>query len=254
MFFISSKVLVFLISPLTWVFALICFAFFSKDTKRKKRLLIVAVGILFIFSNSFLVDEAMRAWEVTTPDLKPAQKYNYAIVLGGMSWYDARQDRPQFLRSADRLFQALPLLGNKQVKKIIITGGSGSINHPEEKEAAILKKYLRKCGFADSSIIIENESRNTRENALFTKHLMDSLHIQDSALFITSAFHLRRAVGCFNKAGIKKIVLYPSDRYSGPRKIELDHLFVPNPEALEESTLLLHEILGWLVYKIQGYC
>ncbi len=254
MFFIFSKILAFLISPLTWVFALCIIAFFAKDKLRKKKLVVGAILILYVFSNSFLVDECMRAWEVTTPDLKPTQKYKYAILLGGMTWYDARQDKPQFLRSADRLFQILPLVGNKQIEKIIITSGSGSIAHPEEKEAAILKKYLVKCGYADSSIITENESRNTRENALFTKHLMDSLQIKDSALFITSAFHLRRAIGCFNRAGITKIIPYPADRYSGPRKYELDHLLIPNPSALEESTLLLHEIMGWLVYKIKGYC
>ena len=254
MFFIFSKILAFLISPLTWVIALLIWAFFAKDILRKKKLVIATVIILYVFSNPFLVDEAMRVWEVTTPDLKPTQKYKYAIVLGGMTWYDARQDKPQFLRSADRLFQTLPLLGDKQIQKLIITGGSGSINHPEEKEAAILKRYLLKCGYADSTIIIENESRNTRENALFTKHLMDSLHIQDSTLFITSAFHLRRAKGCFNKAGIKNIVLYPTDRYSGPRKFEFDYLFIPNPDALQESTLLLHEMMGWFIYKIKGYC
>ncbi len=254
MFFIFSKILAFLISPLTWVFTLCIIAIFAKDKIRKKKLCIAAVIILYIFSNPFLVDEAMRHWEVTTPDLKPTQKYKYAIVLGGMSGYDARQDKPQFLRSADRLFQVLPLVGNKQIKKIIITGGSGSIKHPEEKEAAILKRYLLKCGYADSAIIVENESRNTRENALFTKHLMDSLHIKDSTLFITSAFHLRRAIGCFNKVGIKNIVVYPTDRYSGPRKIEFDFLLIPNPEALAESTLLLHEIMGWVVYKVKGYC
>lgn len=243
-----------MISPLIWFFVLCIIAFFAKDKVRKKKLVIGAVCILFVFSNSFIVDEFMRAWEVVTPDLKPKEKYKYAIVLGGMIWYDARQDKPQFMRSGDRLFQTLSLFGNKQIDKIIITGGSGSINHPEEKEAAILKKYLLKCGYADSSIIIENKSRNTRENALFTKYLIDSLHIQDSALFITSAFHLRRAKGCFNRVGITKIVLYPTDRYSGPRKFELDHLFIPNPGALETSTLLLHEIMGWLIYKVKGYC
>ncbi|HTA61944.1 MAG TPA: YdcF family protein [Bacteroidia bacterium] len=254
MFFIFSKILAFLISPLVWVITLLIVAFFVKDLVRKKKLCVIAFALLFIFSNSFLVDEAMRKWEVTTPDLKPTQKYEYAVVLGGMSWYDARQDRPQFLRSGDRLFQVLPLMGDKQIKKIIITGGSGSINHPEEKEAAIIKNYLLKCGYADSTIIIENESRNTRENALFTKHLMDSLHIKDSVLFITSAFHLRRAIGCFNKAGIKNIVVYPTDRYSGPRKFDLGHMLIPKPEALEASTLLLHEIMGWIIYKIRGYC
>ncbi|MHB8261668.1 MAG: YdcF family protein [Bacteroidia bacterium] len=254
MFFILSKILAFLIAPLTWVFVLFVIAFFAKDKLRKRKLVIWAVSILFIFSNSFLVDEFMRAWEVTTPDLKSTQKYKYAIVLGGMAWYDERQDKPQFLRSADRLFQTLPLLGRGQLNKLILTGGSGSISYPHHKEAAILKNYLLKCGYADSTIIIENESKNTRESALFTKHLMDSLHIQDTALFITSAFHLRRAKGCFTKVGITNIVLYPTDRYSGPRKYDFDHLFIPNPDALQENTLLLHEMMGWLIYKLKGYC
>lgn len=198
----------------------------------------------------------MRQWEPTTPDLKPTQHFKVAVLLGGMTWYDARQDRPQFLRSADRLFQTLPLLKNGQAERVLITGGSGSILHPEEREADILKKYLLKIGFADSSFIIENCSRNTRENALFTKHLMDSLKYShtDSVLFITSAFHLRRAKGCFHKAGMDNVVLYPTDRYSGPRKIELDYLFIPNAEALETSTLLIHEIVGFITYKLKGYC
>lgn len=243
-----------MLSPLTWIFALAILAFFAKDKIRKKKLVIASFIALYVFSNPFLVDECMRTWEVTTPDLKPTQKYKYAIVLGGMIWYDARQDKPQFMRGADRLFQTLPLLGKGQVEKLIITGGSGSISHPEEKEAAILKKYLLRCGYADSSVIIENESRNTRENALFTKHLLDSLHIKDSVLFVTSAFHLRRAVGCFAKVGITDLVLYPTDRYSGPRKFNIDFLFIPNPDAMEEWSLLLHEITGWFIYKMKGYC
>lgn len=254
MFFLFSKILAFLLSPLTWILTLFGIALLSKNALRKKRFFIIGLSALLVFTNPFIVDECMRAWEVTTPDLKPNQKYKYAIVLGGMIWYDARQDKPQFMRGADRIFQTLPLLGSRQIEKIIITGGSGSVLHPEEKEAAILKKYLLKCGYPDSSIIIENESRNTRENALFTKHLLDSLGSKESVLFITSAFHLRRAQGCFEKAGIHKLVLYPTDRYSGPRKWELDHLLVPNADAMKEWDLLLHEVTGYLIYKIRGFC
>ncbi|MBS1647077.1 MAG: YdcF family protein [Bacteroidetes bacterium] len=249
-----SKILAFLITPLTWFFSLCAWAFFTSDKIRKKKIIIAATCLLYLFSNPFFVDEIMRLWEPITPDLKPTQKYKQAILLGGMTWYDARLDRPQFLRSADRLFQTLPLLGTKQIEQIIITGGAGSLAHPEEKEAAILKAYLLRCGYADSSILIENESRNTYENAVFTKHLLDSLHTNDTVLFVTSAFHLRRAAACFKKAGVKKMRWYPTDRYSGPRKFELDHLFIPNPEALAESTLLLHEIMGYCIYKLKGFC
>jgi uncharacterized SAM-binding protein YcdF (DUF218 family) len=254
MFFFLSKILVFLISPLTWVFTLFGFAIFSKNPVRKRKLFIISLVTLYVFSNSFIADEVMRLWEVTTPDLKPTQKYDYAIVLGGMIWYDARQDKPQFMRGSDRIFQTLPLLHSGQIKKIIISGGSGSISHPEEKESVILKNYLVKMGIPDSCIITENQSRNTRENALLTKKLMDSLNIKGEVLFVTSAFHLRRAIGCFKKAGIEKIVPYPTDRYSGPRKYELDFMFLPNADAMDQWNLLLHEITGYIIYKMRGFC
>jgi len=253
-FFTLSKILTFLISPLIWVFTLFGFSFFSKNPARKRKLFIVSLVTLYIFSNSFIADEAMRLWEVTTPDLKPTQKYDYAIVLGGMIWYDARQDKPQFMRNADRIFQTIPLLQNGQIKKIIITGGSGSLSHPEERESDILKKYLVKIGIPDSCIITENQSRNTRENALLTKKIVDSLHINNEVLFVTSAFHLRRATGCFEKAGFTKLVPYPTDRYSGPRKFELDFMLVPHADALGQWEILIHEITGYLVYKIRGFC
>lgn len=254
MFFLFSKILAFLLSPLTWVFTLLGISAFSKDPSRKKRFFIASIATLYFFSNSFFVDEAMRHWEVTTPDLKPTQKYEYAVVLGGMIWYDARQDKPQFMRSADRLFQVLPLLKSGQIKKMILVGGSGSIVTTDEKESLILKKYLVRAGFPDSCIITESESRNTHENAFMCKKIIDSLGVRDSMLFVTSAFHLRRARGCFAKAGITKLVPYPTDRYSGPRKLELDYLLIPNPDAMDQWGLLIHEVTGYIVYKIRGYC
>ncbi|MFL5729076.1 MAG: YdcF family protein [Cytophagaceae bacterium] len=212
-----------------------------------------ALITLFFFSNSFVVDEFMRAWEYTSADMKKTEKFDYAIILGGMASYDPRLDQPQFARSADRLWQPLALLRQQQVKKIIISGGSGSIEFPDYKEAAILKKFLLKMGIPDSVIIIENESRNTRENAINTKKIIDSLKINSKILFVTSGFHMRRAIGCFKKAGITNIRPWPADRYSGPRKFGLDHCFIPSVDALSEFSLLMHEIAGYLVYKMCGY-
>src|SRR6202007_3325834 len=142
MFFYLSKLLVFLLSPLIWVFVAFAWSWKTKIETRKKKLLITGICILYFFSNSFISDECMRAWEYTHDDLKKTEKFDYAIVLGGMVSYDPRLDKPQFSGSADRLWQTVVLMKTGQVNKMIITGGSGSISHPEYKEAAILKKYL----------------------------------------------------------------------------------------------------------------
>jgi uncharacterized SAM-binding protein YcdF (DUF218 family) len=253
MFFYLSKLLVFIISPIVWIFTLLILALCLKNPKIKKRLLFTTLIVFYVFSNSFVLDECMRLWEYTSKDLTLTEHYEAAIVLGGMTSYDPRLDKPQFSNSADRLWQTLPLLKSGQIKKIILTGGSGSILHPEEKESGILKKYLLKIGIADSCIIIENESKNTRENALFTKQLLDSLQLKSNFLFVTSAFHMRRSIGTFEKIGLKNIRPFCTDRYSGPRKFEFDHLFIPNTHAFDKFTLLIHEIIGYMVYKTIGY-
>lgn len=230
------------------------FAIFAKDPARKRRYFIISVVSLYFFMNTFVIGSCMRLWEISTPQLKPGSKYECAVVLGGMIRYDALQDKPQFLRSADRLFQVLPLLNQGVVKKIIITSGSGNLLRQNEKEADIIKKYLLAAGYPDSCIIVENQSRNTFENAMLTKAVMDELNIKDSVLFVTSAFHLRRASACFAKAGITKLVPFPTDKYSGPVNLELDYFVLPNSEALMQWELLLHEIVGYFVYKIKGFC
>ena len=253
MFFYISKILVFLISPLVWIFGLLLFSLLTKNQQLKKKLLITSIVTFYLFSNSFILDECMRLWEYTSDDLKKTEQFEVAIILGGMSSYDPRLDKPQFSSSSDRLWQTLPLLKSGQLKKIIITGGSGSILHPEEREAHVLKNYLLKIGFADTSIIIEKDSRNTRENALFTKKLIDSLNINTRFLFVTSSFHMKRSIGTFKKVGITNIRPFCADRYSGPRKFEFDHLFIPSSYALDKFTLLIHEIIGYNVYRISGY-
>lgn len=255
MFFFLSKILAFLLSPLVWFFILIALAVWKiKEPKKRRRTAIIAFVILYLSSNSFFVDECMRKWEYTTPDLQPYEHFDYAIVLGGMIRYDERLDKPQFMRGADRILQTIELLQRRQLKRIILTGGSGSILHPEHKESFFVKRYLVNIGIPDTCIIIDNESRNTRENAINTKHLLDSLDVHSTMLFVTSAFHMRRGLGCFRKLGVNNLRAYPTDRYSGPRKWEFDHLFIPNPEALDTFTLLLHEMAGYLVYKMRGFC
>lgn len=194
----------------------------------------------------------MRNWEIpalSSADLPQAQ-YEAAIVLGGMSFYDGKINRIQFTRSADRLFQAIDLYKSGKIKKIIFVGGSGSILHNKEKEAFFVKEYLQKIQFPDSVLLIESESKNTHENAFLVKPLLP--YSKARYLLVTSASHMRRSLGCFKKAGIATYP-YSVDRYSGPRKFEFDHLIIPNIAALQEWTVLIHEMVGYVVYKIEGY-
>jgi len=251
-FFTLSKLLAFIITPLVWIITLLFFSLFSKNEIRKKKCLHWALGLVLFFTNSFIFDECVRIWEIPTTKYENLKTYDAGIILGGMISYDEEFDRLQFYRGADRLLQGIELYKRGIIKKIIFTGSSGSVLHPDKKEGAFVKRYLLTLGIPEQNFCIENESKNTHENAVFTKQLMDKEKISGNFLLITSAFHMRRSLGCFEKAGILTTP-YSTDRYSGPRKFEFDHLFIPNTFAMEDWNNLIKELVGFVIYKIMGY-
>lgn len=254
MFFYLSKLVSFLFSPLMWVFILLLYSFKTKVEGRPRKLRIAACILLYVCSNSFIVDEFYRMWEPVTPDYDLMDtKYEGAIVLGGIGDIDLRLEKINFGYSGDRLFQALPLYYNGRFKKLIFTGGSGRIEFPDKKEGKYVRKYLQSIHFPDSALIIENESRNTYENAVFTKKILDSLKIKGAFLLITSAYHMPRSMAVFKKAGYKNLVPYITNRSSGIRRFTFDHLFIPNAGTLFSFEFLIHEWVGYLTYKLKGY-
>ena len=58
------------------------------------------------------------------------------------------------------------------IKKIVFTGGSGSILHQDMKEGKYAEQFLLNLGIPSADILIESESNNTRENAVFTQKLL----------------------------------------------------------------------------------
>jgi uncharacterized SAM-binding protein YcdF (DUF218 family) len=254
MFFILSKILAFILAPYTWIFIGILWML-KKLWKTPYRKYILALSIfMYIISNSFLMDEIVRAWEYTDDDIYlKSTKYDLAIVLGGMGRIDERQDRFDFGYSGDRLFQTLELYHKGRVKKLFITGGSGSISHPEHREAIYIKKYLKNISIPDSNIVIESNSKNTYENAVFSKHILDSMQFKGPILLVTSSFHMRRSLAIFEKAGYKNITPFVTNKITGLRKFEFDYCFIPNVEAIFSLNLILHEMAGYVTYKLKGY-
>lgn len=241
----------FLIYPITWISILLAYGLFARKTKRKRKALVLSAVFLFFFSNAFIMDEAMRAWE------EPAihrdsidQPYDYAVVLSGMITYDSKLDRIDFQGGIDRLLQAVDLYNHGMVGKIYISGGSGSILEDFD-EADLLKKYLVNTGISEKDIACESLSRNTYENAVNAAAYFGEAG-DKRLLLITSAYHMKRAKACFEKQGLT-IDVYPANRFSGPRKFVFDHLFIPDAGTLARWNALFHEIFGYTVYWIMGY-
>lgn len=254
MFFYLSKILAFLFSPIVWIFLTLLFSFVVKNERRALRLRILSLVLLYLCSNPFLVDECFRAWEPVTADHDLSdEKFGSAIVLGGIGDIDLRLRKINFGYSGDRLFQTIRLYHQKRIGRIIYTGGSGSIEFPEKREGLFVQDYLRDIGIPDSALVVESRSKNTFENAVYTKAMLDSLGITGNFLLVTSASHMPRAMAVFKKAGFEHLTPYTTNRSSGIRRGTPDHLLIPNPGALLGLDMLVHEWIGYIIYKIRGY-
>jgi uncharacterized SAM-binding protein YcdF (DUF218 family) len=252
MFFFLSKILFYLIMPITWILGLLVYGLLTKDPKRKRLSLGLAVGVLLIFSNSLLLNEAWLLWEKEPVPVKTLGLYDAGIILTGFTSLEkSPHDRVYTNKGADRFLHTVMLYKTGHIRKIIVTGGLGLLRKIHYSEAAEVKTLLLLAGVPEADILLEDKSHNTHENAQFTRKLLNRHPELQSFVLVTSAFHMRRASACFRKAGIAHTI-FPADFYASDRVVRFEYLF-PSEEALSQWSRLVREIAGYLIYKAAGY-
>lgn len=252
MFFFFSKVLSFVTNPLVLVCSLLLASVFFKKERLKKSFFWTSFALLIFFSNDFIANEVMAAWEIPpTPYAEIKNTYPVGIVLTGVTLTDKEpDDRVYFHHGADRVVHAVQLYKLGIIKKILISGGMGRLITKGRREADDVFKVMVLMGVPATDLIIENESRNTYESALNLKRLLkDST---EKSLLITSAFHMRRSNACFKKAGLP-VDLFTTDFYTHPRSFTPETLFIPQIDAVMVWQKLFKEWIGMLAYKMAGY-
>jgi uncharacterized SAM-binding protein YcdF (DUF218 family) len=109
------------------------------------------------------------------------------------------------------------------------------------------------AGIPEQDILLENKTRNTYESAVAVKEVMDSLqYAAEDCLLITSAFHMRRSMACYYKAGLK-VEPFTTDFYAQQEEFLLTSLFVPTIQSFVIWEKLLKEWTGFAAYKVAGY-
>ena len=259
MFYFLSKVLFYIFMPLSLIMIGLFLSIFSKNPKVKRLSLRISLGLIFLFGNGFLVNEAMLWWEVPPVSLNDiSQPYDVGIILtGGMITNKQSSDNQIFTdKTADRFIQPLRLYKLGKLKKIMISGGSTDIKLMRQDaadETLKVAQLLEELGVRKEDIILERKAKNTRENALNSVEILKkNPQFGNKYLLFTSAFHTRRALGCFQKTGISMTAI-PTAFKSKQRSFTIDNLLIPRELNLYEAYDLIHEIVGYLVYKILGY-
>lgn len=189
-----------------------------------------------------------RSWDVTR--FAPSnQTYSCAIVLGGFA-SEANNGQGYFNGSADRFIQGVSLVVQKKVDHILISGGNSSIFKGQKfQEADYVSTRLKLFNIPDSVILVENQSKNTLENASLTKKLLEERNLEPPYLLVTSAFHMRRSLYTFKSAGLE-VLPYPCDYKAGIGKFSFED-FLPSAYPLQTWNLYIKEVVGFIVYYLK---
>lgn len=253
MFFLLSKTIGILAKPLVIILLLLFSAWKIRNKVWKRRLFIIAIASLFVGSNEFISNEVMRLWELPpTPFADIKKTYEVGILLTGVTKSNfSPNDRVYFQRSSDRVTHTLQLYKLGHIKKILISGGSGTLLE-RTKEADELALVLEMMGVPRQDMIIENQSDNTYQSAVAVKNMIGNDYRPEDCLLITSGYHMRRSRACFKKAGFETDT-FSVDFLSNERNFTPDVLLVPKIESLFIWQVLMKEWVGLLAYKIAGY-
>jgi uncharacterized SAM-binding protein YcdF (DUF218 family) len=168
-----------------------------------------------------------------------------AIVLlgGGVSPATTQRPIPDLGDASDRVWQAARLYHAGRAPLIFASGGADA-RISLTSEAQAMKVLLLDLGVPASAIVLEEVSRNTRENATETARLLKARNI-DRVLLVTSASHMRRSRAHFEAVGLA-VIPVPADHdtldYAGLRR------WLPAAEALELSARSLKEWVGQRVW------
>jgi len=173
------------------------------------------------------------------------------VLLGGMITPDVSSARGTVAlnEAAERITATAELARRYPDARIIMTGGSGALIFDEGAEAIFAVRQLEALGVAHDRITAEEQSRNTIENAVFSR-LIANPRLGERWLLVTSAYHMPRAMGVFRAAGFP-VEAYPVDwRTRGPA--DLVRPFSSLSDGLQRTDTAAHEWVGLFAYWITG--
>lgn len=220
-----------------------------KGSRRLGNLTFLVAGILYLLSTQLVASMLISPLEdrFQPPPKSVRDKCEVIAVLGGgvkpgAPYLDLKNSPNE--QTFERVMGAYKLYGEKR-RPIIVSGYSVA---DKISEAEVMKDTLVYFGVNPSDILTEGKSRDTYENILFLRKLIDN----HTVCLVTSAYHMERALYLLSKTGfdLKRIIPVPVD-YKASHATFSWYQLLPSPYWLNVSSLALHEYFGMLYYLIK---
>ncbi|MGY3690260.1 uncharacterized SAM-binding protein YcdF (DUF218 family) [Bradyrhizobium sp. USDA 3240] len=252
MFFVLSKTLGILLLPINFLIgigAIGAVLLLTRFAPLGRRLMVASALLLAICGFSPLGNVLISILEQRFPPWDASRGApDGIIVLGGSIDADlsVAHGTPVVRTAADRVIAAAALARRYPNARLVFTGGSANLISNDAREADYAAEIFESLGIAKSRWIIERRSRNTVENAEFSKALVDPKP-GERWLLVTSAYHMPRSIGLFRKAGFN-VEAYPVDWRVG-NVMGFATLAI---EGLSRTDLGAREWIGLIAYHLVG--
>lgn len=256
MFYVLSKVLLWLLQPLALLSMALAVALIQLRRGRAaqvRRLIAGSLGLVIVtgvlpLSNALILPLEQRFGPAV---LGPDAQVDGIVVLGGgeESWITQARGVVALGDAGERLTEAMVLARRHPQAKIAFSGGAVEIVARPTYGSDAAELFFHEQGLDMRRLVLERQSRNTHENATMTKALVRP-RPGERWLLVTSAFHMPRAMGCFRQAGWE-VLPWPVDY----RTVGRADLLVPfaNPnEGIRRFEVALKEWVGLVVYRLSG--
>jgi len=151
----------------------------------------------------------------------------------------------------NRLLHALRIYKAGKAPVIMVTGGNVFMQAGLNAEAAYSKSILQDMGVPSEAILIEVESRNTRQSAVNSRRILGGLGV-DQILLVTSGIHMPRAAEAFGAVGFD-VLASPSGFAAVDAEGPTILAWMPSLAILSRSHELTREYIGLFVYQLRGW-
>lgn len=254
MFFELSKIFWTLVQPLNALCLLAVMGFLWRFfwPRAGQRMMNIALAMILLFG-ILPIGPLALAWmerQYPAPAALP-EKIDGIIVLGGgfNSYLTKTTGHIVANDNVDRFFCFVDLSRQYPGAKLVFSGGQGDILNRDAMESQDARLFFKMTGMNEGAVLYETRSRNTYENALYTKELVKPREGENWVL-VTSAFHMPRSVGVFEQLKWK-VIPYPCDPKTDGT-YDLTNSLPSVGGNFSSLNLVAKEIIGLIVYNLTG--
>jgi uncharacterized SAM-binding protein YcdF (DUF218 family) len=238
---------------------LLAAAAFRKHERLRRLCFWTAVAVLLVCGNGWLVRGLTKhlEWQYLPPN--PVPQADCILVLsGGIMPRIPPRPTIEVAEAGDRLLYGAYLYRQRKAPRIICTGNVATGGISLRPASENMAEFLDLLGVPKEAIILESESENTREHARNLQPMFQEKGFK-RVLLVTSAMHMPRAFGVFQKQcpGIEFIPA-PTDFHATEKQIPTPWYrelvaIIPTPKHLLDFSEVMHEYLGSFYYRLRGW-